>query len=79
MNTTNNGPKQFLYVVRHQREVETGADIDNYLLLADRDPTVEELVSLFEMKYDEMHDELEVHRHDLDALPKLPPKGWGSV
>lgn len=72
-----NGPKEFLFVVRHFKTGElNGAQ---HLVLADRDPTAEELTVLLKLDYDQIHDSIEAQRYDLDAIPKLPPKGWGSV
>jgi hypothetical protein len=71
-----NGPKVFLYVVRHFKAGElNGAQ---HLVIADRDPTAEELAALLNLDYDQMHDSIEAQRYDLDAIPKLPPKSGGG-
>lgn len=69
-----NGPKQFLWVVKYTKP--NGWDGDQFMIIADRDPTREELVAL--LKLDDRGN-VEAQRYDLDAIPKLPPKGWGSV
>ncbi len=70
-----NGPKKFLYAVCHQHADKGDGGQSNYLILADRDPTVVELISLLHLDYEpEDGEALEIERYDLDALPTLPPK-----
>ncbi len=68
----NNGTKQYLYAVRHEHEDKGDGGESNYLILADRDPTIEELVELLGLDYEpEKGENLQAERYDIDALPML--------
>ncbi len=68
-----NGSKKFIYVVRHS--IGKGWEEKQYLILADRDPTQDELIALLKLEYEPETDGIEAQRFDLDSLPQLPTKG----
>lgn len=67
----NNGAKTFLYVIRHEHQ----HGVSTYLMRADRDPDVKELISLLDLDFEPEDGEvLEAIRYSEDDIVTLPPK-----
>ena len=67
-----NGQKQFIYMVLWRRRSVRKW----YLIRSDHDPSMEELIGHLHLP---KGGTIDVQRYDLDAIPKLPPKGWTHV
>jgi len=79
MSNHKNGSKEFLYVIRHMRWMRVDDPLTKrikgeYIIRADHDPSPSEICDLLGLNFDPRKDDLDVQRHDPDALPVLPPK-----
>ncbi len=69
MNAANNGPKLFLYIVRHRISKKTVY----YLVRSDHDPSVPELTEALGIGYDPEHDDLSAIRYAEENVALIPP------